>query len=202
MANRWVMRFTLLAAIVATSTAYLMFSALGLVARARATSANTAPEGSFQELELDSEDTIYNWDFVESGDDSIGNVDWSMRFIFRGSYVTTRYIKDKLDGANNNPALGIPLDALWRGPIHAKLNDSPDQTGDEWNSDTGIKNHVACGWNWGHMWVYAQSGRTTIITQHGGIMWSRPRIRIMNSNHFAKTNIRDLNPMKQIGICA
>ncbi len=157
MTNRGATRLTLLTAVVATSVAYLIFSAVSLVASATVSSASTAPDGSFHELDLGDGDFVFNWDFVESGDDSIDNVDWGMRFIFTGSYVTTHYVKDKLDGANNNPAIGIPLDALWRGAIHAKLNDGPNQTGSEWDSDTGIKNHVSCSWNWGHMRVYARS---------------------------------------------
>ena len=69
-------------AVVAASL-YLGLTAFSLFATVPESSANTAPEGSLRELDLDVGDSSRNWDF-NSDENRIDNVDWACVSFSRG----------------------------------------------------------------------------------------------------------------------
>ena len=163
-----VSRLSILALLVAGALLYLAAAVVSLFSAAAANAANTAPTGTYRAIQIGDvnennlADFSYNWDFdskpnpVSSGSNK---VDWGMRFLFAGNAVTVDYVKDKLDGAGNNPAITPDIsDDGW--DQHAFLGDGPQQgTRSNWDSDDGIKNSPGCVWNFGHMRIYAREGK-------------------------------------------
>ncbi len=162
-----VARLPMLALLVGGALLYLAASVVNLFTAA-ANAANTAPSGTYHAVQIgdvnenNQVDFSYNWDFdnkptpVSSGSNK---VDWGMRFLFAGNAVDVQYVKDRLDGANNDPAITPDIsDDGW--DKHAFMGDGPQQeTSSNWDSDDGIKNWPGCNWNFGHMRIYAREGK-------------------------------------------
>ena len=153
-----IVRLPILAVLVLVTLLYLVVSVVGLFSIVTVAKAGTAPSGSFHMVQIaDNElDYVYNWDF-NSQSTSYDNVDWAMRFLFAGSVVDVDYVKDRLDGYNNDPSI-TPVVASSGLGKNAYLYDGDEQSGTRWDSDGGIKNYPGCTWNYGHMRVYAQTG--------------------------------------------
>ena len=136
----------------------MVISVVGLFSTVTVAEAGTAPSGSFHSVQIqDNElDYVYNWDF-NSKTTAYDNVDWAMRFLFVGSVVDVDYVKDRLDGFNNDPSI-TPLVSSTGGRKDAYLYDGDEHTGTRWDYDGGIKNYPGCTWNYGHMRIYAQTG--------------------------------------------
>lgn len=136
---------------------------------------NTAPSGTLHKLDFGHGDYIYNWDFKGHDgdfgeDDAIAsNVDWAMRFIFKGN-ASVNTVKDKLDGLKNDPRITPNLGELIsdiRISVGSKksafVDDGPERNIrfgrdiSKWDKDGGLKDGELCDWNWGHMRVYANS---------------------------------------------
>ena len=96
---------SVLALLVAVAAVYLAISLVGLGAGAVRVGASTAPSGTFGQLELGNGpydfDHVWNWDFRDRDAES-DNVDWGFRFIF-GNEASVGYVKDRLDGDDNDP---------------------------------------------------------------------------------------------------
>ena len=149
----------ILALLVLAALLYLTVSIVSLFASASGVSASTAPAGSYAVVLIGNNgDYTYNWDFLDDDDPrSSSVVDWGMRFIFAGSAVDVDYIKDRLDGKGNDPSISPKLDGAYSAK-YSYMGDGPEQTGSNWDGDNGIKKYRHCGWNSGHMRIYAQSG--------------------------------------------
>ncbi len=163
--HSWV-SVSVLALLVAAAAVYLAITLVGLGAGAVRVGASTAPSGTFGQLELGDGpydfDYVWNWDF-RSTDAESDNVDWGFRFIF-GNEASVGYVKDRLDGDNNDPDITPLLNVdpweLCGDPcnMYAYLDDGPEQGGSSnWNPDNGIKNNPTCVWNDGHMRVYGRN---------------------------------------------
>lgn len=158
-------RISFLALISIAATAYLFLSVVSLASNTMKVGANTAPSGTFGQLELGEGpydfDYVWNWDF-NSEDARANNVDWGFRFIF-GNEATVDHVKNRLDGEDNNPSISPILNVSWDGigDKYAYLDDGPEQNGDSfWNVDNGFKDNPACRWNEGHMRVYGRNDRS------------------------------------------
>ena len=147
----------MLAFLVVAALLYLAVSIVSLFASTSGLSANTAPEDSYGALYIgENGDYFYNWDFLDNST-STSSVDWGMRFIFAGSAVDVDYIKDRLDGDDEDPTISPELER-WGSWKSSYMDDGPEQSGSNWDSDRGIKDNPGCVWNFGHMRIYAQSG--------------------------------------------
>lgn len=137
---------------------------------------NTAPYNSFHKLDFGHGDYVYNWDFTGE-DTSSTNVDWGMRFIFKGN-ASINTVKDKLDGQKNDPGITPEFGSMSLGKRvdiasskDAYVDDGPEREKvinrirnqvlytSKWDSDRGIKDAIDCDWNWGHMRLYANSDK-------------------------------------------
>ncbi len=155
-----IVRLPILALLVLAALLYLATSVISLFTAVAVSNAGTAPTGTFHAVQIgdihenNNPDYVYNWDF-NSRNRTSDNVDWGMRFLFAGQYVTVDYVKDRLDDAGNDPSITPDISSSgW--DQDAFLGDGPQQTGSNWTSDDGIKNWPGCMPNWGHMRVYAR----------------------------------------------
>ena len=131
-----------LAVILAGATAYLAISLVSLASDAIKVGASTAPDGTYVQLELGDGpydfDYVWNWDF---GDDTAvsNDVDWGFRFIF-GNEASVDYVKDRLDGYHNDPAISPILndDFGGFGNKNAYLDDGPEQGGSSFTAAAPI----------------------------------------------------------------
>ena len=156
-------RLPILALFVLAALLYLATSVVNLFTAAAANAANTAPSGTYHAIQIgdvnenNQADYAYSWDF-DSKSRTSDNVDWGMRFLFAGGAVDVDYVKDRLDGAGDNPAI-TPDISDSGGNIHAFLGDGSQQgTSSNWDTDDGIKNWPGCVANFGHMRIYAREG--------------------------------------------
>lgn len=103
---------------------------------------------------------IFNYDFRDPNYTST-NVDWPVRFLFRGNYATVSFVQERLDGCSQtNPPY---MSSQWcdvGGPMweFGDYYDPGNNYHAYWSSNQGIKNAPWCSWNDGHLRAYADSG--------------------------------------------
>ena len=76
-------------------------------------------------------------------------------------------MKDRLDGNYGDPWI-TPNLASFGGNKRGAINDGVESSNTYfWDSDRGIKDPEECGWNYGHMRVYARGGSRNYNTELG-----------------------------------
>jgi hypothetical protein len=166
MMNRQITHIAFLAAIVVVAFGYLAVTVVNLFSEPMVVSAsNNAPQYAYERISLGEGDWVWNWDY-NSQNEYRSNVDWAMRFIFKGN-AEIDYIKDRLDGKHWDPSIHPNLGSMgWSK--YSKFYDGGSQTDGEWDSDRGIKDDRNCNWNWGHMRFYASSSEDRNYNQTYG----------------------------------
>ena len=144
-------RIVTLVLLVSLAMAYLVFMVATLAADGRTTSANLVPQNVHHFITLPGGDIVYNWDYRVKTT-SRDKVDWAMRFIFADN-ATINKVKNRIDGVSNDPSISplLPTSGTVKF-AHITDNNYPNE---DWDKDSGKKNAVDCGWNWGHARFYA-----------------------------------------------